>query len=667
MSESLYARNPIDRDKFTGTIKERRGLVETPRGILGKSGQARNPAWVKLSGICGSCNPKAANITLPVSETTWAQTYGGGNFKPSPILQRVVLDYGGDWALAQKLSATIQCFNEKDFKSVVETFLLPGNKISVQFGYNTANQVWHSKSQGKTLKGFRTATFGFTTGEHGSWICNFTAVSSATAMKSIDMLNIVGDGTLKYDIAGEHDSTDIMAVRSIMELIASDAQRNGMDSLDVLKDGQVFTEKDLTNYSPGPVKFKDAAMALFTSDHIIKLPERAASAISKWVGLTDADQVDGKYQIYVTLGYVVNRIVNDQLLKTILRGIGKKDKSDFEKLKIEFSKDYSYATFPTPIRSGDPLSVLLLGQRRGNYKSTTSNVGKDFEEKLTNPAAVTCSNGNIIDLKKILIHKDVVKAALTASTKVDVATADQTGVKDTKDEVISLADFFKKLFDMIGDATGGTLALRLVEDVEDEDKNTFIIVDQNSGGKTKIDCLLLNPIDGDGSTRTCDIQSNVGSEEYKASMFIGNSRKGDPSTVMRQCMPDLDNARETSWKEALVAFKELVYDPGVLGKSDFDGKHISSLKSTMSTLFRNRPQPVESETIHWPGMQMTATLDGIWGLVPGCAISTTQLLKEWRDAGLYFRVSTVTHTFEESDWSTTVEGLMSYSKNLTMV
>jgi hypothetical protein len=132
-------------------------------------------------------------------------------------------------------------------------------------------------------------------------------------------------------------------------------------------------------------------------------------------------------------------------------------------------------------------------------------------------------------------------------------------------------------------------------------------------------------------------------------------------------MPDLDNARETSWKEALVAFKELVYDPGVLGKSNFDGKHISSLKSTMSTLFRNRPQPVESETIHWPGMQMTATLDGIWGLVPGCAISTTQLLKEWRDAGLYFRVSTVTHTFEESDWSTTVEGLMSYSKNLTMV
>lgn len=664
MSESLYARNPLDRENFKNTILERRGLVKSTRGVLGKSGQARNPAWVQLSGVCGSCDPTAPNITLPVNESTWAQTYGGGNFKPSPLLQRVSIEYGGDWGLAQKLSATIQCFNEKDFKSVVETFLLPGNKITVKFGYASADSVWHSKSQGKTLSGWRTATFGFTTGEHGSWICNFTAVSSATALKGTDMLNIVGDGSLKYDIAGEHDSTDIMTVRSIMELIASDAQRNGQDSLDVLKDGQVFTEKDLTGYDPGDVKFRDAAMALFTSNHILKLHERAFSKFTNWIGITESDQVDGKYQVYVTLGYIVNRIVNDQLLKTVLRGIGEKDKTDFSKLKIEFSKDYSYATFPPPIRSGDPLTVLLLGQRRGNYKSEKSSAGKDFEEKLSNAAAVTCSSGDIIDLKKILVHKDVVKAALSAATKVEEAKADSTGVKDTKDEVISLADFFKKIFDMIGDATGGTLALRLVEDVEDEDKNTFIIVDQNSGGKTKIDCVVLNPIDGDGTTRTCDIQSNVGSEEYRASMFIGNSRKGDPSTVMRQCTPDLDNAREKSWKEALVAFKELVYNPGVLGKSNFDGKHIGALKSTMSTLFRNRPKAVESETIHWPGMQLTAQLDGIWGLVPGCAISTTQLLKEWRSAGLYFRVQSVTHTFEESDWSTTVEGLMSYSKNL---
>lgn len=667
MGESLFRRNPTHDFLSVMSSRRDRAKTETEGGpALNKSRVSKDSAYIYITGTCNKCDGEAKKTyTIPKDETTWEQTYGKDKFKPSPIVQKVAIEYGGDWGLAQKITGTIQCFTRADFKLVTERILLPGNFISVRFGKGAgSSRQWSPNSKEVTLSGFRTAVFGFSTGDHGSWICTFTAVSSATALKNVDMLASVNGAGLKYFVAGEQEGMHSAEVKSIMELIECDAQRNGQESAIRMDNGQVIANADLSGYN---TKHGKAALIVYTGDHLLNTVTKSSSWTSFLGFTTNNNTQEANNQIYVTLGYIVNRIFNDRLLPKFIDAIPAPDKQDFLKLSIKFHKDYSKSKVPKDLRSGDPLTVLLLGNSKGDYLNS-SGVGKDFEKDVTSPKDVQCLSGDgIVELDKILVHKSLVQSALANATKTSAASSDSTAVKNTPEEVISMVDFFKKLFDGIGDSTGGALSLRLVEDVDDVERNTLIVVDQNNGGNTPIKCFILDPINGDGSTLTCDIQSNVGSEEYKASMFLGNSKKGGPASVLRGCETKVDSVRELEYAYANLSALELINDPGELGRSGFDGKSIDALKSLMAHMYKNRPDPHHDETVHWPGMRLSATLDGVYGLIPGCAISSTQLLNEWRTKGLYFMVTSVVHSFERSVWVTSVEGIMAYYNNLKSV
>jgi hypothetical protein len=668
MAESLYRKNP--EGNVEGILKGRRGLLDKTQTAGGKSASVRNPAWAKITGHDKSCGG-GGSMTLPRQQETWNDVYKP-KIKPAPDLVSVTIEYGGDWGLARKISAEIRCYTIDDFQEVQQNFLLPGNVIDVSFGYRNS---WGVGQDTVNLKGFKVAVFAFNTTSEGFWSCTFTAVSASTAIKNLDMQAVVcngcnpsagegssgNDGPIKY-FTGKPQTKN--AVKGIAQLIAADAQINGTISIDDAKDGEVITRGQLVNYNPGAGLDGSADMVLYTGDHM----RSTAGNLWAWAGsffTSFKNEVESaNNQVYVTLGYVVNRIINDQLLRAMTCGIGKTDRDEFNSLKLDFDPKYSKCKVSPSITSGDPLTMLLLG--KANYKNSNGD-GKDFDADCKNLGAVkSAMGGGDIKLQNILLHRDVIVGAFNAATKPKESNADQTDVKNSGDQVVNISDFFQKISDHINSCVGGAISLRLVE--HPEKQNILMVVDQNYGVSDKLNVIIFDPIDGDGSTRSCEVSSNVGSQEYRASMFVGSSKKGDAVSALRGCEPERNTAASNEWAKAKLDFVALVRDPGNLGTNNFNGQDINALKSIMTRLHRNNPHAVTQETVHYPGLSISLELDGIWGYMPGNGISTTQVPKKWRTAyNSYFMVTRVTQTIQESDWSTKIDGILAYYDNIKYI
>lgn len=671
MAESLYRRK-LDK-KVIDILKARRNLLSQKQTIDGKSASVRNPAWVSITGHDKSCGGGGSK-TYPTVQTKIGEVYNysGGSIKPSPDVESLEIEYGGDYGLSRKITGKIRCYKINDFETVQRYFLLPGNEIDIKFGY--FQDTW-GIGQSHSLSGFNVATFAFNTTQDGHWLCEFTAVSAAEAIKTLDMQIVVcngcKDGTgqsavsgpLKYLVYEFGGGVTTHPVKGIAQLIAADAQKNGTTSIDDLKDGEVL--KPNVDYNPGSKHDKSANLVVYTGDHCRGNFERfmawAGGILAKF-GMGDSEVETSNNQVYVTLGYIVNRIINDQLLKAKGCGIinSNKDRDRFNELKIEFHPEFSKCKIAQGITSGDPLSILLLGD--GNYKNN-SGEGKDFDGDCKNLGAVKSNSGGDIKLQNILIHRNVVVAAFNDATQKRESNSDQTDpVKDTKDEVVNITDFFKGISDQISASTGGAISLKLAENPDD--LKTLIVVDQNFGVSDQLQCVVFDPVDGDGSTRNCSVQSNVGSQEYRAAMFVGSSKTGDPVAAIRNCSNDLKDQRQQEYSKAKTDKDALVKNPGNLGKNQFNGDEINALKSVMGRLYHNNPNAGTDETIHYPGLSINLDLDGVWGLVPGNAISSTQVPKKWRDSlKSYFMITSVKHSFQQSDWNTTIDGILAYYPN----
>ena len=88
----------------------------------------------------------------------------------------------------------------------------------------------------------------------------------------------------------------------------------------------------------------------------------------------------------------------------------------------------------------------------------------------------------------------------------------------------------------------------------------------------------------------------------------------------------------------------------------------------MGRLHHNNPETATNETVHYPGLSISLEIDGAWGLVPGNAISSTQVPEKWRAAyKSYFMITKTTSTFQQSDWSLRIEGILAYYPDIQYI
>lgn len=667
MAENYFKRNP--KDGAIGRLRKRSDIWTS--GVTHHLASTRYPAWVKVTATGGSCG-KTSTFEIGAGSEIFAERYA--KFKHEPTLERMSIRYGGDYGLNLELELTIKAFNRSDFEEIEAALLVPGSTIDLSFGYTNAIESKATSGYKKSTseKNFKTTSFAVETTENGGWICTCKASAPAQFIRTVEVKSGLPNklGNLKYIITGWFSDTDDADVTGIPELMAYDAQSSGEQSVDKFEDGTVL-----------PVANDGGHVVIYSGDLAGVKWGVTKWFMRGWKAGDEANSENAYNKVYFTLKYVINRLVNQAMLQTAKESASEKDQDDINKLKVVI-KDTDVTKIPNLISSGDPTRILILGEGFAKFKAKGMDT-RDFydllDDKESVKSATYSKNASEIQYGNILIAQSVIEDALSDSTieQAEENSSDNVNVKETDSNGINLEKFLAKIFNVIKEVTGGAINLGLSVDDEDKTKSTLRVLDRNFGEADSLKCIVLDPINHDGTTRDCSISSNVGSQQYQAYMFTGGSGEKDAVTHLRDCQgPENDSGERLKlYQKASSDIEELTGLKGKTGtllKSKFSPTQTESLIGAFKTIYNNvdvihKDHKKQFRMMPYMGVEMTATLDGIWGIIPGNAFTTTQLPNKYRKNGGYFMIRSVEHTIENSDWSTNVSGILTYHNNLEFI
>jgi len=643
-------RNNIDFSTI-GLLQERSAAWKKGKSQSHWDASVRNPAYVTIT----CTNKDGASVTLPRNEKTFGEVYN--NFKPGPLLKNVTLIQGGTYGLTQELSAEIQCHTKSDFQEVEDVCAVIGTEVRVKFGYPNKSYAKGGYKIHKSINGYKIISFEFNTTEDGSWIFKFKAIASGEGIRDYDLqISPLPDKYQNYKVIIDGERLE---VTSFLELLDFHAQGNGKTALDKVDDGTVRAIGDIG----GSLVIYDVTIA------------NNGNFFPKWVGRIEKAFGGHDFLVFYTLEYVV------ELVNKVLIAKGKEISEELASgvnYKIVFDK-YSYSYIDQNIVSARPFDILIMGNGAGNYENYKGR-GKDFEGVAANASVEaivdSVNSSHKIDLKKILIEKSVIVNAYNVAKK-KKDKSETSDVKSTKDGGMRLEDFFSEIFTTINKATGGAIALRLSVPSPtllnpDNKMQSLAIYDENNGYiPGPLRCIVFDPINGDGTTRSCSVSSDAGSQTYQAAMFQG-TQSGQDSAAPAQKVSDQEayekamKIYEAARAAAKKSKEKILIKPGKLARGGFREAHQKGLEECNTTFHKGFPKKESSGLLAYPGLKLSLTIDGIWGFRLGHAIRTTHLTSKYTNAGAYFHVTEVTHNFdgESSDWSTQIEGQLAIHDNL---
>lgn len=642
---SPFKLNPVG--GFTGTLQARSKLWKTdsPQKDHHKI-VVRNPAYCNIQG----------GLSLPDKNYTNALGSVYSTFKLGNILKSATLTSGGDYGLTMKLEFEVESFTKGNFQAVANAYMNFRKKVGVSFGYPNPFPDSGYDTSG-TLTDFQVVGFSFSTTDAGSWVSKITAVGPGEGQLSADMtIQPVNLGKAQY----KSKNGEMFPVSNLAELVTYHAQGNG----------KVATAEQTSGYvndcpHPGGQGPMGACVVFDLRPILVEAGflKRQIAMVKNL--LSDEDDC----HCYFTLDYIVNmwnKVARFAYPDAVTAGVA-----------IEFDSKYSKSYIPGEIKSARPVDILLLGGGMGNYKG--GGAGINFEDECQNLGAVNCAAGvagsrRIINPRKILVERGIIFAALN-SEKPEKKSAENNNVQETQEANVSLKSFFNTIFGAIDKATGGAIKLRLahrpsVLDSGGAEMKKMIIVDENNGKlEGNYTCIVFDPIKGDGSTRSCTLTSDAGSQTYQAAMFAGTHKSGDPCQVASGGDPNAQ--RVAAYNKAKEALTQLTVTPGKLQKSGFSEESMKAMEEANSALvLYGGGEKKTYDTLTFTGLGIDVEIDGAYGIIPGCAVSTTQMPKGYKPAsGIYFYVDTVTHHFdgETSDWSTKITGKLSLTDSLSPV
>jgi hypothetical protein len=627
----------------------------------------RNPAYCKM---------KWKNGELPIDTNEWQKTYrGAANNKPHPILKSVTLTMGSDGSPKLTITANfeIKVFTKFDFNDLVEKLCKRSMKLEFEWGYKNPFSDGYS---GRSIKGFILALYSFSTDIDGGYTITGTATGPAPGIGTMNVNYIVKEATnpiRRYKVGNK-----TYPVTGIVELLTYWAQGNGKKSIDEVDNGEVFIVPPGTNANGEQEPM--GSIIVYDSEHIYNKgffglgPDRVSS--------DDVNETSKTNNIvYVSLETLAG-LINTEILPQYSRSVIDSDDKDFQRSAIKFDvgdPPLSYSYPDEYIRSSIPTKILILDDKLGNYKNKDGK-GKNFWEDAKNKNAVkavvgvvqgdsgaqgSSGNANIIDPRKILIERSVILEALDG-TYTQANAASTISSKQNREATININEFLEKIFAQIKDATGDRISLVLnmhpeVFDANDSKANFLYIFDEASGyAATTIKTWEFDPINGDGTTRSCQIKGDVGSQNFQAAMYHDAKADSDALAKAEGLDTIIRAKRAQMYALARKNIDSIIYDPGALGDSAFDDIHMQSLKSQFVTLSQNEPSKIKLRNVDFIGLGITAELDGIWGIGPGAAVWSTQMPDSYKKNLSFFRVMTTTHKFdaEGSDWSTTIDGVL---------
>ena len=266
------------------------------------------------------------------------------------------------------------------------------------------------------------------------------------------------------------------------------------------------------------------------------------------------------------------------------------------------------------------------------------------------------------NLSNILINRDCIAGIFD-----EMGALKRT--KEKEDEEVgkvTVEKFFKKLFEIIKSASGGTIQLKAIEDPDNTDPfiNKLLIVNENAPpADEEIKVPVFNK--NDGSVIEMSLKSKIPKAMQVAAATQGDSNIED---IENQENPS-DNVTEN---EAEANPATIASEKDGLVKNKFAASNVKSFSALLSK-FVNRENSfsetkVNRKLTRFP-LTMTLIIQGITGFKFGDTITSKMLPPKYKEeiinsgyqTDIIFTVTKVTQMIRGNSWTTTLDTVMRFA------
>jgi len=646
----------------------------------------RNNAFVTITG--------KNDIQLPIVGTGMASTYNPkGTGRAAPVLKDVKISLEGEAASLRRAEVSYTCFDMASFEELEKSLLVPGSEVTIEYGYAGPQKPSES---GKYV--FRVFDYSFKITKENYFDCSFKAVAKGSGA-DFEHIDITGTDKFanfspKLFFITDFDWKDTVApVQNMFDYIdyvvqgatGTDIESSAEDTYKI--DKIIFGKR--IKYDSGIEKAN-----AFDPPHgkCGRLPDGGHYGVLKAplhyspANAIDAGVMEDTLITYITLEALVG-IVNNFILK-----------GHENNYQILFDTGYSALDCKFPagrVWSPSPYKALFPYQKdtpENSYTPTdrneytvnkqdfiTCNAFAEFSQEIYDEFRIDNNKlGENVQAPSdvitgspsgILLTRDVLREIQSSFDSKAIDEDESTEETEKANSKIDLISFFKKIFAVIRDNSGGDwdLYLDISEDLKDSNNKpvppgTIFIVNKKAPVKSLVKPLMLSPTAGQNGIRELKLSGAV-PKDIQAEAF-GGAPTMSPTRTAAQIIAANEEALQkeivlyNEKKEKLEA--ELPLAQTKINDDRYTQDATTAAKGLMKQLVETlKPSGLATrcklmEPVPFP-LTISIVLDGIEGFRFGDTITSNYLPSRYRlESGMrvVFTVTKYTHTIKGNDWQT---------------
>lgn len=566
--------------------------------------------------------------------------YSDGRY--APYLDTAQISVEGELGMLTRAEVKFYIDTDQDFESYTAAFLVPNQKVTLEYGWRNPHPGWGTNGQRNTLSDMVIYDFSFEyVGDSQRYACTFKAMAATTTIDEVEFaVQLPQDKVSNYSFITENwiGSDKENPVTSMTELILAQAQTRIADP------GDVPTQ---------PVVYKAPA-------------ENAYVIVTRFMGIQDDNSAAGaNVRIYVNLDYIVNYILNEFILPYHI------STSVYDAQPIQYKLQQSIDISGVPLLfSPNPLEVVFPGDdAASSYKIIDPALQANYTEAFNGVSFTNafvdgfspCISGTTLTLGNILISLD----ALIDIQKQVADIKDQKSKAETVDEssrsniLLSVKDFIKKISALINRNSGGLIDLVAYhpEVINGDTSNVIDIVDKNFKNVQGATPLIFNNrFPGDGVTLVANIKAEVPKDAIAMNAYLNNI-KGISADVVKNGKAGITEARRQralKWAESELKFRRRDMFTALV-KNGFNEETRETAARFVRQYVQNRPLAAVYKHGNSPyPLKLTLSIVGVHGFKFGDLITLKYMPKQYQQ-DVCFRVIRQTHKFEGMNWITDLE------------
>ncbi len=707
--------------RIKGTSNIWHSLNSSNKDKLVRSNQhAQNSTKYPVSIVVTGKAADGKTISSLNTDHSIENVYHKDTNRPKGGLGDVEIRIGDQFGMLLKATVNFTIYDINEFKEIEKVFLRPNTKVNIDIEYIDGSP-WDTKfdlnksgvSEHKSLHliDLTIFKFKFSNTATNTFDCSFECMGSS---------NMIGKGTDIFSVLDV--GPDVNAIKKSNEFTRLEtfysyriATPIGLIFYNILRDNRLdaaafntSTNKPSVYYpgnlltATGDVKFTQtqiSAIEKLTANHssmeaIVVYPKMPMSSyignarLSWWQQFITNNENTG---IYITLGYLVNVLINTFILPkalslvsttrhavlrdAIISGLGSLNvkPTDSTTLNVQYICDNKHLRghyFPY-LCSGDPMKVVWLTTpstqnpelNLGQYTQQNAAIGYDFN--VTDASAANNlkfnSGADWVDLTKILINVDeiarIFDTARAAMESKDTHT--KIDQNDTRGVVLSVHDFLNKIFALIKSASGGLYDIEIVpwpyySEAENVFTSRLYLVNKKyiDGASSDFKPVLFNPLNGDDITISATTDMDIPNDAIAMNAYAEHINNTTADAISPDDKDDLVEKHKKAIQSLIIAKTRTV------PADNFSPDSIDELRSAVTDYVNTIPKPVimKNSNVVYP-LKLNIECDGINGFRFGDLVGLDHIntLSGYEDT--VFRLLAVVHTISNNSWVSKLESV----------